>query len=347
MNSLPLFQEFETLARNVPFVPLGTYPTPVQRLANLQKELGLESLWIKRDDLTSDFYGGNKVRSLEFSLALACERKAELVVVYSAVGSNWPLACVVHARRLGLPTDVYFFPFPMDEVKRKNLAAVQKLARRVVSARSLVTFAPVFLWKVAQSARRMRVYRTPPGGVSPTTTLGYVNAVLELKAQVERGELPRPDYIFCPLGSGGTAAGLAIGLQLVGWPTRLIAVRVVDRLVANKWRLLWLIRQTLGVLARTGVHVPLRRAWDDILCIDHRCIGKGYSRPTPEAETCIALLRSHENCLLDVAYTGKAFCAILNAAQDPTLRRKHLLFWHTLNSRPLDELEGKLLTERA
>src|SRR5260221_5966379 len=42
-------------------LPLGTYPTPVEH--------GPSGLSIKRDDLTSDLYGGNKVRKLELLLA--------------------------------------------------------------------------------------------------------------------------------------------------------------------------------------------------------------------------------------------------------------------------------------
>ena len=42
-------------------VQLGLYPTPMHRLPNLSRDLGLE-LWIKRDDLCGVALGGNKVR---------------------------------------------------------------------------------------------------------------------------------------------------------------------------------------------------------------------------------------------------------------------------------------------
>lgn len=62
---LPLFTRYPELAEKLPRYPLGSYPTPVQRLSHL----GHDNLWIKRDDLTSDVYGGNKVRKLEFTIA--------------------------------------------------------------------------------------------------------------------------------------------------------------------------------------------------------------------------------------------------------------------------------------
>src|SRR5262249_48377791 len=54
-------------------------------------------------------------------------------------------------------------------------------------------------------------YLILPGASSPMAVLGYVDAMLELGEQVERGELPRPDIIVLATGSGGTLAGLSLG----------------------------------------------------------------------------------------------------------------------------------------
>ena len=43
--------------------PLGLFPTPMYRLANISRELGT-NVWIKRDDLCGVALGGNKVRKL-------------------------------------------------------------------------------------------------------------------------------------------------------------------------------------------------------------------------------------------------------------------------------------------
>ena len=67
----PLFRAYPELAKNLPRLSLGDYPTPVQRLEGL----GHDNLWIKREDLSSPLYGGNKVRKLEFVLADALRRR--------------------------------------------------------------------------------------------------------------------------------------------------------------------------------------------------------------------------------------------------------------------------------
>ena len=55
----------------IPSLSLGNFPTPVARLSNLERALGLKSLWIKRDDLSGRLGGGNKVRKLEYMFAAA------------------------------------------------------------------------------------------------------------------------------------------------------------------------------------------------------------------------------------------------------------------------------------
>src|SRR2546429_5645306 len=49
---------------------LGQWPTPLEPVPPaLARALGLEALWVKREDRSSPRYGGNKVRGLEFLLA--------------------------------------------------------------------------------------------------------------------------------------------------------------------------------------------------------------------------------------------------------------------------------------
>jgi len=332
-----IFQKFPQLSKSIPWLPLGQFPTAVERLTNLGKHLGLASLWIKRDDLSGKIYGGNKVRTLEFILAEAEKRGADSLIAYSALGSNWPLACVVYAKLQGWPTDVFFLHYPMDNVKRQNLELINELSRKVYSATSKFTFPFLLYSQIAKAKKTEKVYLTPAGGVSPTTTFGYVNAVLELQNQHENGELPIPDFIFCPLGSGGTAAGISIGLTLVGWPTQVIAVRVVDFIVANKFTLSLLIRRTLKLIKRNGVNLPDRN-WGRNIRIEHNYFGKGYSLPTDLGEQSIELFKSQENQLLDSTYTGKTFAPIIELSRDAQFRSKHILFWQTLNSRNLDKI---------
>jgi D-cysteine desulfhydrase len=78
---------------------LGHYPTAAHRLDALSRA-GAE-LWIKRDDLTSKLYGGNKVRKLELIFAAAAARGARRLFTAGAAGSHHVLATTIYGRRAG------------------------------------------------------------------------------------------------------------------------------------------------------------------------------------------------------------------------------------------------------
>jgi L-cysteate sulfo-lyase len=63
-----------------PRVSLGHFPTPLEPLDNLSKLLGGPKIWIKRDDATGLASGGNKTRKLEFLLADALAKNADVVI---------------------------------------------------------------------------------------------------------------------------------------------------------------------------------------------------------------------------------------------------------------------------
>ena len=84
-----------------PAVPLAQLPTPLHRLDNLSRELG-KNLYIKRDDLTGTALGGNKVRKLEFLLADAQARGADVVLTAGGPQSNHAMLTAASAARLGM-----------------------------------------------------------------------------------------------------------------------------------------------------------------------------------------------------------------------------------------------------
>lgn len=71
------------------------YPTPIEKLENLSRELSpgkddtdRVNLWIKRDDMLGLTGGGNKTRKLEFVMADALKKGADTIITCGAVQSN-------------------------------------------------------------------------------------------------------------------------------------------------------------------------------------------------------------------------------------------------------------------
>ncbi|NUN50527.1 MAG: pyridoxal-phosphate dependent enzyme, partial [Candidatus Brocadiae bacterium] len=203
----PLFDRWPILRETAPIVPIGTFPTPVQPLRSLGAAWNLD-LWVKRDDITGTEFGGNKVRKLEFLLAEA-RRQARAVWACAVTGSNWAVAVAYYGRTLGIPVDLHLFRRPMNPYLERNLALARSLARSTSISRTVLTV------PLHGAARWLRGrFIMPPGGSNALSTLGYINAGLEVAAQVARGDMPRPDVVVAALGTGGTVAGILAGLRL-------------------------------------------------------------------------------------------------------------------------------------
>ena len=233
-----LFEACPALRESVDWMPLGEYPTPVEKLAGICAAEGLSELYVKRDDLSSPYYGGNKVRKLEFVLARAKARGHDTVLTYGAVGSNHVLATIIHGRRVGMKTIALVAPQPNAAYVRRNLLLDHANGGRFAIAGAMAGIPGALargLLSGFDSEKRKLPYIIPPGGSYLWGSLGFVDGALELKAQVDAGLLPEPEFIFATYGSGSTVAGLVAGVRLAGLASRVVAVRVVDKFVCNRW----------------------------------------------------------------------------------------------------------------
>jgi D-cysteine desulfhydrase len=327
----PLLTRFPGLARRLTPLALADLPTPVRPLRHLAKSLGHPALYVKCDDQSSPLYGGNKVRKLEFLLGEARRKQAATLVTMGGTGSNHLLATALHGRANGMHTVGVVFPQPENDKVQNNLAADRGAGVELVRIPSKY----LLPFHVARVLVRLRVsqgrfpHLIPGGGSSPLGALGFVNAGMEIAEQVRAGLLPEPGAVFLAYGTGGTAAGLALGLQLGGLRSKVVAVRVIDRLLANRPRLLSLVRGTRALLARSAedIAVPARPGANvEIL---HGYMGGGYGVTTQAAEEAVALFREREDIGLEFTYTGKAAAAFIDRAR---ATREPLLFWNTYSS---------------
>ena len=81
---------------------LVVYPTPLHRLKRLEKAIGHNSLWVKRDDMTGLGMGGNKIRNLEYLLGDAMKKDCDTIIVSGPLQSNLCSLAASAARKLGL-----------------------------------------------------------------------------------------------------------------------------------------------------------------------------------------------------------------------------------------------------
>ncbi len=293
---------------------LAEWPTPLEAEPSLALALGLRALWLKREDKS----GGNKVRGLEFLLAGATPRS--VFVTIGGTGSSHCLATACCAQARGSRTVVATFPQPDTDASRAVAAATVVAASLVVRASSLVTlpWAVLRAWWAAHHLGREAPHWIPGGGADPRAVIGHFLATLELGSQLDAP----PDTIVVPLGTGGTAAGIALGVAWLGWSTDVVAVRVAPRIVANRWRTLRLARKTAALMGRAGIEFSVPRSALRLRVVD--AMGKGYGHPTEAGERARALAAEY-GVRLDPTYGAKAFGFLQRAG----VNVQRVVFWHT------------------
>lgn len=335
MDEPLIFQRIPALKDYVDWTPLGEFPTPVQKLEGICRTEGLTDFYVKRDDLSSSHYGGNKVRKLEFLLAHAKARGRNCLITFGAAGSNHVVATVIHGKRLGIKTIAVMFPQPNAAYVRKNLL-LDYLHGAVFCVAPTMSALPIaFLKALRESFDRERMtppYIIPPGGSNARGCLGYVNCALEIKKQIDDGQLPEPEFIFVTLGSSGTAAGLILGVKLTGMSSRVVSVRVVEKPVCNRTVLNFHVNNARRFIAKRSPWTQIKKfRAEDILVVDDFA-GERYAQFTPEAIEAVRKARELDGLKLECTYTGKTLAGALDFIHRNGLEKRPSLFINTYNS---------------
>lgn len=309
------------VSERFPRAEIGSFPTSVERISGFGAAIGVENLHIKRDDRAGKPYGGNKVRKLDFLLGEALETGRRRVLTTGGVGSHHVLATCVYAREVGLEPAAVQYPQPVTEHVRENLRVLASIDPDLRLARSpyLMPYHYVRSWLLTRFDGS--VYYVPVGGTSPLGTLGFVAAAGELERQVDAGEAPEPDAVVVPASSGGTFAGLRVGLDHTSLDTHVVGVRVAPRYATNRWRIARLANETTALLDEPSPHYDRKDI--DLLS---GYLGSGYAEPSPDGER-IRERAAEFDLELDPTYTAKTVAAIEDQFDDETV-----LYWHTHSS---------------
>jgi D-cysteine desulfhydrase len=295
-------------------VPLGRAPTSVRRI----EVPGLpDGVWCKAEDTFGDgAWAGNKVRKLEWIIPEAKRRGVRTLFTVGGIGTHWGLACARYGAEHGLRTVLGLVDQPVDDHVRDQWARLQASPARIhrfATGRRRRAALPLLMARASldgagPGGRPRLPWYLPAGGSNPFGTLGYVESALEIAAQVEAGELPEPGTVVVPVGSGGTAAGLALGFAIAGLPTRVFGVVVNDSMPLEAEDLSALANATGDLLRERGAAgVPRLTAADLTSRLDW--LGATYGDPTPDSVRMVAAA-AEVGLELEPVYTGKALAAI-------------------------------------
>jgi 1-aminocyclopropane-1-carboxylate deaminase/D-cysteine desulfhydrase-like pyridoxal-dependent ACC family enzyme len=333
----PLFKAFPKLEKALPFTELANLPTPIEHMqlaSGNSKEVN--NLWIKRDDKTSALYGGNKVRKMEFIVGDILKRQIRRVFTFGGTGTNHGVATSLYCRLYDVDCSIFLFDQPPTTSVDTNLGLMKNLGADLKFCGSL--FNTALHYYIQRFIGRSSAYFLPAGGSSVLGCTAFVNAGFELKDQINRGEVCEPDYIYCPVGSSGTLAGLTLGCQLAGLKSQVVGVRVAPSHlgvipICTQGTITALIKETYAYLKKMDVSIPeIELRQPQLLDTFY---GPGYGSSTPEANDAIKCF-GRAGVTLETTYTAKAAAAVIRCCEENP--DQQVVYWHTFNSSDTSKL---------
>ncbi|CAJ1950698.1 unnamed protein product [Cylindrotheca closterium] len=343
---------------------LSNLPTPLYKLSSkanhddssiLKKleAMGI-SLYVKRDDMSGGVEtGGNKIRKLEFLLADALARDYTAVVTIGGEQSNHCRATAAAARMVGLGPHLILRTKRADNVQKdpNEIGFTGNVLFDRMVGSQIYTCTPGEYGRMGSQEMVSRLckhltqrdgeckpYPIPVGGSNGIGTWGYINGVEEMLAQWGSIESePSLDHVVFACGSGGTAAGIGLGLALAhqdtnkGAPPGIHAIGVCDSPD-------YFYGHVAKIADEMGFHQEGKDAGstEDFVrkaLLVHQGKGLGYAVSTPEELDFITKFAVETGIVLDPVYSGKALYQfvqeVLETDEGEKFRGKNVLFWHT------------------
>lgn len=284
----------------LPIMPNNfSFVSPEQNIRHplyISKEL---SVWFKRDDMIHPFISGNKWRKLKYNLLRAHSEDKQRIVTFGGAWSNHLLATACAGAMFGLATRGIVRG---EEVRNPVLdmcslfgMELQFIPREVYRERTS-------LWKdLAQDSNN---YLIDEGGMGQDAARGCQEMVDELQ-QVY-------DHIFCAAGTGTTAAGIAIALNIQHADTRLHVVPVLKNG--------GFIREEMTKLGAATEQTTFH--------LDYHF--GGYAKTKPELLDFVKDFSSKTGIMIEPTYTGKALFALHDLIKQNQFEPgSKILFVHT------------------
>lgn len=311
--------------RHLPRLRLAHLPTPMEAMPRLAAHLGLDSLWVKRDDCTGLGLGGNKVRKLEFELAAARGAGADCVVCGGVVQSNTARQVAASCARLGIECHLGIMRGRLQGTEPGYEDTGNILLNRLYGA--IIHDIP---WDEDRNHRLRgiadtlaaagrQVYLVPYGASDALGAMGYVLAAEEIV-----GDCPDVAWIVHASGSGGTQAGLVAGLLALDHPARVIGVDV-DAQAAR-------VREDVRRVGRKAASLlGVEDRWrDERVEVAAEWSGPAYGVADAATEEAIRLAARFEGLALDPVYSGKGMAGLIGLARQGRFQNGEIVVWiHT------------------
>lgn len=334
--SLP---EIKRRVTQFPKKKLISLPTPFQKLESITRALEGPEIFIKRDDLTGLAFGGNKSRKLEFIIQDALDKKADVIITWASLQSNWCLQTAAAARKFGIkPVLILFKTYDLPDEYDGNLLLdfildadirIQEAEKgKLVSKEDAYEIIEGVVNEVRE--RGYSPYIAPIGGSmmggsmeNPLGAISYVNAFAEMLEQAEEQKVD-VNYVVHASGSGGTQAGLAVGAKALKEGIEVLGISVSREKQTYGEEVFTIAQDTIKAL-----RLDISLGKEDIIVFDEY-LKEGYGIVNKEISEMIRFVATQEAIMLDPVYTGKAMVALVDLVKKGYFKREDkVVFFHT------------------
>lgn len=300
-------------------------PTPLVELRRLSAMLKGPRLLMKRDDLTGLGLGGNKTRKLEFLLGEALEQGCDSVITGGAMQSNHCRQTAAAAASVGLECHLALGG-EEPEIRNGNLLLDRLFGAIVHWCGDERRGEQIPHIAAELHSRGKKPYVVPYGGSNVVGAMGFVAAVGEVKAQLDEHKIAI-DHLIVASSSGGTHAGMAVGLDVFGLAAHITGIGIDKGQwgdVAYESQLADLANQTAERLGIGAIYSA------DEFRVRRDYLGRGYGVMGDLEQEAIALFAEQEAILLDPVYTGRTMGGFIDMVRNAELGPDDtVLLWHT------------------
>jgi L-cysteate sulfo-lyase len=298
-------------------------------MPRLSEALGGPNLWIKRDDCTGLSSGGNKTRKLEFLMADAQQKKADVIITQGATQSNHARQTTAIAAKMGLECHILLEDrtgYEDDAYVLNGNVLLNQLHGATIAKRDANTDMNAEMEVLAQKLRDdgKNPYIIPGGGSNEIGALGYVNAAIELMTQANDRSLII-DHLVHATGSAGTQAGLVLGMEGMnsGIPVYGVGVRAPKQ---KQEEMVFNLAQRTADFMGLSPDVVKRES----VVANSDYVGDGYGLPTDAMVEAVKLMAQYEGILLDPVYSGKGFSGLVDLIRKGHFKKgENVVFLHT------------------
>lgn len=312
---------------NLDLVPREKFcllPTPIHKMQRLSEEIGKVNIFVKRDDLTGIAFGGNKNRKLEFLLADAKAKGADVVLTEGALTSNHCLQTAACSAKLAMKCELVLSDAASGEKITGNILLNQILDTQIhrVSKGEDRKLKMEERAKILSSEGKIP-YIIPTGGSNRIGIFGYITCMKEIAAQSKEMNI-KFDYFIFGTGSAGTQAGLVAGKLLYYPAIEILGINVGD----NREEIISATKKIIEQFEKDwSIQIGLK---DSDIIVKDGYFGEGYGIASPALVETVKLVAKLEGIFLDPVYNGKAMVGLKDLIRTEKIPKdSNVLFLHS------------------